>query len=279
MKNFIKQLLLAFTALGSVFVAIAEPQAIHLKKGQQRLAVFATLHVAKPDFYPLPKAVTEALSHSDALAVEMDVTDPKVISETMQLMVNSKQTKGMRLDAARLKQLQQVIGPMAAGFADMPLAFVALTASIMRAEQLGYTATGVDITLINNAKSLKKTILSLETPAEQMGSFEDIPDAEAVVLFDNTFSEQGVDDIRKAESLWKTNDKAIAEQLIAQTQADTPQLYQRLVIERNRNMAQRIAEQNQRYPRLFVAIGALHLYGTDSVVDLLEKAGYQRLEQ
>ncbi len=138
MKNFIKQLLLAFTALGSVFAAIAEPQAIHLKKGQQRLAVFATLHVAKPDFYPLPKAVTEALSHSDALAVEMDVTDPKVISETMQLMVNSKQTKGMRLDAARLKQLQQVIGPMAAGFADMPLAFVALTASIMRAEQLGY---------------------------------------------------------------------------------------------------------------------------------------------
>ncbi len=48
MKNFIKQLLLAFTALGSIFVATAEPQAIHLKKGQQHLAVFATLHVAKP---------------------------------------------------------------------------------------------------------------------------------------------------------------------------------------------------------------------------------------
>lgn len=275
----IHKLIAASLAVCALCTASAAPEAIHLQKGNQKLAVFGTVHLGKPDFYPLPDAVNTALSSSDALAVEMDITDPQIMQDTMKLMTaGALNSGGLKLDNARLKKLEAVIGPMATAFKDMPPAFAALMTAIMRAEQLGFTETGVDKTLLFDAKSQNKPIISLETPAEQLGAFDGIPDAEALNIFDTAVSDKGEEELHQAVRLWKTGDKKLANQLIEQAKKETPTLFKKLIIKRNQTMAKRIAEFNQKYPKLFVAVGTLHLYGSGSVVQLLEKAGYQRID-
>lgn len=47
-----------------------------------------------------------------------------------------------------------------------------------------------------------------------------------------------------------------------------------MIIQRNMQMAKKIAKFNQQYKHLMVAIGALHLHGNDSVIEQLKKYGY-----
>lgn len=281
MKSLFNRFTLASALLFSTFTTVAEPQAIYLQKGSKQITVFGTMHVAKPDFYPLPKPVTASLKSSDALAVEIDITDPKVMSETMQLMaVSMKNSNAKGLDKTRLNQLEALIDPTAAAaFASLPLPLAAMSITIIRAEQLGYTEPAVDSVLISRAKSQSKPVLSLEKPAEQIEPLINIPDSESLALFDSAIADKGIEEIQQTESLWKTGDIQIAQQLIKQGKTEAPQLFQSLVTDRNRTMAKRIAKLNQQYPRLFVAIGALHLYGNNNVIQRLQQQGYQRIKQ
>ena len=55
---------------------------------------------------------------------------------------------------------------------------------------------------------------------------------------------------------------------------DYPNLYQRLVVDRNRNWLLRIEPLLDRPGTTLVVVGALHLVGAESVVELLKKQGY-----
>jgi len=51
-------------------------------------------------------------------------------------------------------------------------------------------------------------------------------------------------------------------------------LIPRLIDERNRVMADRIADIARSGPKSFVAVGALHLVGKDGIVELLRRRGF-----
>ena len=73
---------------------------------------------------------------------------------------------------------------------------------------------------------------------------------------------------------WNSGDEAKLESLLNGEMRDKyPDLYKRLIVERNLRFADKIAELSRGPGVLFVAVGAGHLVGADSVQADLAKLG------
>ena len=74
---------------------------------------------------------------------------------------------------------------------------------------------------------------------------------------------------------WRTGDTSTLEKLLAEGTEEAPEIRERLLVERNRNWIPHIEQCLAADDKCFVVVGAAHLVGPDSVVDLLQKAGYK----
>ena len=59
----------------------------------------------------------------------------------------------------------------------------------------------------------------------------------------------------------------------------SPELYERLLVERNRNWVAPVEACLKQKTACFVVVGAAHLVGPDSLVALLQKKGYKVEQQ
>jgi uncharacterized protein YbaP (TraB family) len=60
---------------------------------------------------------------------------------------------------------------------------------------------------------------------------------------------------------------------------DSPELYQRLLVERNHNWIPRVERCLKEKSACFVVVGAAHLVGPDGLPTLLAKLGYKVTQQ
>jgi hypothetical protein len=81
-------------------------------------------------------------------------------------------------------------------------------------------------------------------------------------------------DLKAIIEAWKSGDEAALARLeIDLMRRETPELYQRLLVERNEAWAKRIAGMLQQPGTVFIAVGAAHLAGPDSVQAQLARDG------
>ena len=74
---------------------------------------------------------------------------------------------------------------------------------------------------------------------------------------------------------WRTGDEAGIEAFNLRELKNYPQLYSALIVDRNRKWAKKIERLINRSVNTIVIVGVAHLAGTESVVDLLRRQGYQ----
>lgn len=275
----IQALLIAFITLW-VTTAFAEPQLLTLTKGNKTIHLFGTIHVTKPNFYPLPKQVLSAIETADTVAIEIDMSDPKVTEETMQAMIalgmNPNQNLSEILTAAEIEKIDQLLGLAAMGMKKLHPVLLAITLEMVIAEEQGFIGEAVDLFIAQHAKSKQIQVIGLETATEQINAILSTPENEAKKYLKRVLSEDEINELADIGKWWLDNDQAIAARILNEMKEDFPHLYQHLLINRNKTMAQRIEKLSDNHKQLFVGIGAAHLYGKDSVIDCLLKAGYQR---
>ena len=73
---------------------------------------------------------------------------------------------------------------------------------------------------------------------------------------------------------WRTGDIAYMEENLLNDVADYPELYDTIVVNRNRNWVETIDELLDDSDDYLVIVGALHLVGEDGVPRLLEQRGH-----
>ena len=78
---------------------------------------------------------------------------------------------------------------------------------------------------------------------------------------------------------WRSGDTAALARLMTGEYEDFPDLYRRLTVDRNRAWVGRLAALLNDRDDYLVVVGALHLVGPESVVDLLRQRGYQVTQQ
>lgn len=133
----------------------------------------------------------------------------------------------------------------------------------------------LDLHLLKWAKTQKKeSITGLETMEEQVSAIMAIPDTtQARMLWEAAIDTTGEDsDTEKFMAMYEKADLRGLEDAMKEEDMG-PEFEQGLLITRNHNMADRMVPLMQSRGT-FVAVGALHLPGTEGVINLLRAKGY-----
>ncbi|MFN3509929.1 MAG: TraB/GumN family protein, partial [Tsuneonella troitsensis] len=155
--------------------------------------------------------------------------------------------------------------------------FAAMTLSMLPLMQNGYKVdSGVEKVLESKAgASIKRD--AVETVEGQMKLFDDLPlDAQAKFL---TTTAENVDKmvptLDQMVKAWSEGDADRLAALMNESMKDDPALAERLLYARNRNWAQWIDDRLDQPGTVFMAVGAGHLAGKESVQDALATRGIQ----
>lgn len=263
--------------------ALAQPALWVVKDADTTIYLFGTVHLLPHDtdwHYP---ALDQALAQSQALYVE--ITDDDQANMTALVLrygmdplhpLSSRLSPFDRGRLERAARLAHVPGGVAA--LDMMKPWLAaLTLTVAPLTRAGLDpAAGVDRQLRAAMEKAGKPVHGLETAEQQIRFMADLPQALQLALLRATLRDTdraGVD-LKALIEAWKRgDDAAIARLENALLQREEPQLYQRLLVERNEAWAKRVAGLLEQPGVVFIAVGAAHLAGPDSLQAQLAKQG------
>jgi uncharacterized protein YbaP (TraB family) len=277
-------LALAFALIASTPV-LADPALWVAKSPTATVYLFGTVHVL-PDgatwHYP---ALDAALAASGKLYVEED-DDSQL---TMQMLVlkygmDLQHPLSHKLDAAdqaRLAAAAEAAGVVggAATLNAMQPWLAALTISVAPIVKAGYDPkSGADKQLERAFNAAGKSVGAFETAEEQMKFFADLSPVLQLDLLRNALDDygKGPAQIKTLVRDWQTGDvAAIAAVVNGGMREHYPDLYNVLLVDRNRDWAEQIEDLLRQGGTVFVAVGAGHLAGPDSVQKQLAKLGVE----
>ncbi len=256
-----------------------------VSKGSSSVWVLGSIHMADSSFYPLPSVIDSAFSASDALVVEMDVTDEDVSAATTNLALQQgvlpkgKSLKEMISEKTwnRLDSLAGEWNIPVSRFAAFRPWMVAMQVSAIAVQKAGILPEwGIDYVLLDRASESGKAILGLETPADQIGVFSEESDSLGSVYLEKTLDEAAKIDsmVFSITRAWKCGDIPRMRSVLNSDSAEAP-FEKRLYEDRNKVMAQGIDSLVNAGTRAFVVVGAAHLIMDEkNVLQILTRKGY-----
>ena len=258
--------------------AVPGPALWEVKDADTTIYLFGTVH-ALPEGKPwFDGRIRRAFDASDEMVTEVDLSDQTASSTAMQQAGMLPQGQSLRemMTPENRQQFEAAVvglGLPVASLDQMEPWLAALTLSLLPLLQQGYkTDSGVEMALSAQAGTKQRD--ALETVAQQIDLFDAMP-VEAQLTFLDKTVEAMPDAKRSLDTMvdeWLRGDAdGLAKQLNAEI--DDPVLYQRLLTQRNANWAQWIQRRLQQPGTVFIAVGAGHLAGSDSVQRQLAKRG------
>ncbi|MFQ2156996.1 TraB/GumN family protein [Aeromonas hydrophila] len=263
--------------------AFADPAFYKVSKGDQQHWLLGSIHAGTPSLYPLPNPIERAWLQSRALVLEVDLTH--ISQQQWQEMgaitrlVDGKTLKEhIPLDLYR----RTIIAAGQNGLTENMLAplrpwFAAITLTQAALERTDFSsALGVDQHFAKQAGDSGKPIIGFETLLEQLGYLASVGDNQTLML-ESTLDElpeleRGFREVMKA---WEEGDEATLINLLKSEMAP-PKLQawleQTLLAERNHNWLKRWSTLPN---ESFIVVGALHLYGDQGLLALLEQQGWR----
>lgn len=235
-----------------------------------------TMHIGVDPETRLPQVVWDRLDAAKTFAMEADLSDPELAESMMR--------KGGSLSAdlgeAHWKKLEQAVGPAMAKQLDQLTPTAA--AAVMSLKDLPKTAP-MDGVLLGRAMNQKKQIVYLEPASLQAEVLAKHMDLRALKMMIDTY-EQGAAQSKamldayiagEPAGILKVTEEQKAEALkYGYTQAEYDEQMEDILYKRNASWISALEKLHAQGDG-FVAVGALHLIGPRSVLEMLAEKGYK----
>ncbi|WP_446654441.1 TraB/GumN family protein [Blastomonas sp.] len=245
--------------------------------------LFGGIHALPSDLKWISPKMKKAMDRSDRLVLEVvGLEDSAEITRTFQQLGNSPgqppladrlppelRDKGEALRAAsrlspkRFETLESWAAAISlAGAATANLAMV-------REE-------GVERVLAARYRRRDKPVIGLETPARQFTYFDQLDEADQRAMLESVIADadNAPRAYRDMVTAWLKGEPEKLAEAANRGLLQRPQIRERILVRRNRDWAAQIEDLMNLGARPFVAVGAAHLAGDDSVQALLEAKGY-----
>ncbi|HTD06712.1 TraB/GumN family protein [Undibacterium sp.] len=262
--------------------ARVHPLLWELKGAKNSVFLFGSIHVAKPDFYPLPAYVENAYKKADTLAVEVDPSAPDVAARMVPyLTYKAADNLQNHLTPATWQKLSAKLGPAVEQMKALKPAMLSVVMAVGLYGELGYRSeAGIDVHFISRARLDRKSLVELESiefQASVLGGLDD-SDGEAMLadVLDGFENGEAVEYVNGLAAAWQKGDADGLVELLTKEAGKDPgsaRMMKLLIDDRNPGMANKIARLFRDGKNVFVVIGAGHLVGRGSVVELLQKQG------
>jgi uncharacterized protein YbaP (TraB family) len=279
----------ALLALGSTMAEasarqIARPALWSVSDADTTVYLFGTIHLL-PDHYQWRTAkLDQAVGGSQQLVVET-IVDDKNPQKLVQALASLAFSPGLPPLASRVspdKRAALMAAVKKSGFP--PQAFDRMetwaAAFILLGNQfkdLGLkSGEGVEFELRSQFAGQNKPIGELESNLEQLGFFDKLPENAQRQLLEGSIDNTNTSvEFNQMLSAWSHGDvKAIA-RAFNHDLSGSPELQQALLKRRNANWSKWIEQRMAEPGSVMVAVGAGHLAGPGSVIDLLKRDGYR----
>lgn len=283
----------ALLALGLVASACAQPVSEtqgdpalwRIADADSEIWLFGTVHLLPDNVAWRNDRVDAAFAAADEFVTETD-TGPEATAE-FQLLATALGTlpEGQslldKLDAetrARFERVARAANLDPAQFttvkpwlATLQLSYAHAIARAQRPER------GVENVLEADAQGKRRSFL--ETPEQQVRTLADLSEADQIRFLAATLRqiEQESDALLgELDRAWARGELTdLAQQLDAQVGEAGPAVHRALITDRNRAWADQIAQRLEGSGKIFIAVGAAHLVGDESVVALLRARGIE----
>jgi len=253
------------------------------KPGVPASWVFGTLHSNDPRVRALPVPVAHAFSQARTFAMEIywSETEDEQFYEAMQFD-DDRRLVSLVGDEV-YSRLQQELG--SAALPEEALARTKPWAALLRIATTRGTGDGptLDRSLFVAARERRMTMLGLEWLDEQVAAFDAIPIETQIALLRHALDHRTELEAQIEPTIlaWLDRDLAALASINRAAAGDDPDLRrhyavltQQLVANRSVLMAYRLFLPLKR-GRVFVAVGALHLYGANGLLAQLRAQGYR----
>lgn len=241
--------------------------------------LFGSIHFLTKDFYPLPAPIEAAYKQAEIVVFETDFTEMEAPEAQVKMLQAGQYPPGETLKQQLSKEtytkldtfLTQRLG-IGSAFDQFKPWMVAVMLVGIELKNLGFDPEhGVDKHFFTRAKKDGKRIVPLETVDFQLGLFKGLTKEESEAMLKETLQE--ISGFKKMLSeittAWKTGDAQKLDTLILDAMRDYPEVHKKLLLDRNRQWADKIEKLLAEGKNIFVVVGAAHLVGKDSMVDLL----------
>lgn len=253
-----------------------------VRSGDRIAYLFGSIHIAKADFYPMSPKVEMAYQFADTVAVEADTTNLAAAQAMMpKLMYTAPDKLENHVMPATWSQFKNIFGPASEQMQMLKPFMITSSFAVQAGMQLGFDpALGIDMHFIQRSKADKKALIELEGlnfQADIVGNLTDEEsDAMIASLIEAIKKREMAKELETIVTSWKAADTGALAKIFADSANKNPgskRLMKMLMDDRNEGMAEKIQSMMATGKKLMVVVGAGHLAGEKSVVDLLKKRG------
>jgi len=249
------------------------------KPGAEPSYLFGTIHLNDERVKNLAPPVKSAFDNSRSFTMEM-ITDTSGLVVLSRMMFLAEGLSLKKITGGKLYQ-QTVEVLLKRGMTTENLDRIKPWVIIMMlSTPKSKSGLFLDMDLYAKAVSARKPAYGLETMAEQLAPFDDMPLKDQVALLKDSLQASDQQDAQLEEitqaylSRNLTKLLTISDSYQTQAGAAYDRLMTQLIKDRNlrmqRRMQKRLTEGNA-----FIAVGALHLPGKDGLINLFQEQGYR----
>ncbi len=255
-----------------------------IKTSSNTVFILGSIHLMKEDHYPLNPALEAAFDRVDHIVTEVDI-DSLAMPDVAQTIA----MKGLYVDGSKLsdvlsdkaynvvKQTAEELGFNPAILNQFRPWFVALTLATLKLQKLGFRPEfGIDKYFHSKAKTKHKGLHALETIQFQTALLSKMSETMQEEMLLQTLTDLKTVDVYFDDLYqgWLTGNTKKMDALLSDNYQDFPAIYKYMIVDRNKDWVpkiERFLKSNENY---LVIVGAGHLVGKDSVVDLLRARGH-----
>ena len=246
--------------------------------------LFGTVHLLKPEMKWENERFNTAFAASDAVYQEADVTSDEAMQAMMKVLPGlAMYSDGQRLsdvlddeEEREVQEAADIVGVPMAGLEGMQPWFAGLNLMQRQIMKQGYKSdSGVEMVISAKAKESGKEMRYFETASQQIQFLGGLPeDSQVEFLVQGAIAIE--DDPNMLDRLvadWGEGDvESIGEMMSGVDDWGDQTVYETLLVNRNEDWAVQITDlMDDEAGTFFVAVGAGHLAGEDSLVEILRK--------
>jgi uncharacterized protein YbaP (TraB family) len=253
-----------------------------IRDADSTLYLFGTVHVLRPTTAWGSPRVDAAFDSADQIWFEISNPDDTtaIVPLIQQHGVSPDRRLSHLITTGQLNLLDSAARSIGSDAVRMDVYrpwLAALTLSVAPLTRAGYDPqSGVELTLKARADAAGKPVHGFETIDKQVRILASMPESEQLAYLASTLEtyEAATVELDRMVEAWARGDVATLEAVgVDDMQTETPGLYRALLVQRNADWADQIQTLLEGSGTLFIAVGAAHLAGDDSVQEILEDRG------
>jgi uncharacterized protein YbaP (TraB family) len=287
-------LLLGLLAAGAPARAGAEPPMWVVRDADSTIYLFGTAHLLDPSIPWKTDRVQKALDEATQLWVEVALPPGGELALSMAMLRRALSDKPLSslLTEAEQARLRQLLSRLPDGAAMGMIIestrpwFATITLGTAPLLAAGYeSASGADMVLMRVAREQGDEVLGLETAEQQIEWLASAPEDEQLAALKKLLAvpeeefDASIREMDEAVRAWMKGDaKPLEKQALEWRRGDDVALsaatsYELMIVRRNENWAEQIEKLLAGSGVAFIAVGAGHLVGPDSLQEKLKARG------